>query len=325
MVWSFGPTVTLADSSADGDDHAIQFTTALSRYRAGSADSFLIRPACPDAAQFIDLTNAGSADLTISEIQINAPNVTVDAPLTAEIVLQTGQTRRLTLTYAPSLPTAQDTNDDDFDLAAGMTIFTNDPAAPSVDIRLRGASTFNSDITYDGLVNLVELGTLNVNFGKIVTDVDFDPTADINGDGTINFSDLGLLNAELGLQITSQFSATATVSASATAAGMSSPTAAPAVDGPADDATQDPTPTYFAYSPVTATTPDEEPTADPAIDASQPDQNQETSVPAATAAAFDSISPIVITESAIATVVAADFPLLLTDDLNYAAQLTAGL
>ena len=75
---------------------------------------------------------------------------------------------------------------------------TNDA---NFEVHLAGQSTFNSDITYDGLVNLAELGLLNANFGAMAGNPNFDPTADINGDGSINLGDLGQLNLEFGASI----------------------------------------------------------------------------------------------------------------------------
>ena len=84
------------------------------------------------------------------------------------------------------MPSLEDPTAQDFDLADGLVILSNAGNAPAVEIALQGASTFNSDISYDGMVNLVELGVLNVNYGRKAADADWDPTADVNGDGIVN-------------------------------------------------------------------------------------------------------------------------------------------
>ena len=311
----------LTDSSADPADAAVQFTTALSAFRTGADDSTLIRPACPDTRQYVDVTNTGRWPLTIFEVRTAAPDVTVDGPLTADVVLQVGQTQRFVLTYDPSLPTVQDATTQDFDLAAGLVILTSDPAAPAVDVRLRGASTFTSDINYDGVVNLGELGILNVNFSKVAADPGFDPTADINGDGVINLGDLGALNAELGRQIASTSASLS--SAPAASASAATPAAAPADLPAATAATQDQTPAYYAYSSVTApVAPAESTVAEPVtadVDATRPEQDP---VPVTTVAIDETTSPVVLGEPVPATSSADDFPVLLTDELDYASKLT---
>ena len=102
------------------------------------------------------------------------------------------------LRYAPSVPTAADATRQDFDMADGLVILSNAQNAPRLQIALRGRSTYNSDISYDGKVNLAELGILNARFGLRAGDAAWDPTADVNGDGRINLADLGLFNAEFG-------------------------------------------------------------------------------------------------------------------------------
>ena len=199
-----GASVGVSDSFFATGDAAGQFGTPLSEYRPGAADSPLVRPALPDARQYVDVTNTGDSPLILHEIRINAPDVTVDVTLTADasddIVLQPGQTQRLNLTYAPSRPTPGDATTQEFDVDDGLVILTSAADRPVYQIALRGASTFNSDVSYEGVVGLGDLGWLNANFGRTLADPGFDPAADINGDGAVNLGDLGTLNAEFGRQ-----------------------------------------------------------------------------------------------------------------------------
>jgi len=196
------PAIRIADSSGAADDGLILFTTDLSHYRSGAADSLLVRPEYPDNRQFVTVINNGTAPLVLSEIDVNAPHVTIDHPLTSDpsddLTLQPGQSQKFHLTYAPVSPAGNGATET-FDRADGLVIVSNAPNAPSLQVALTGNSTFDADISYDGKVNLGELGPLNVNFGrKRGVDPAYDPTADINGDGRINLSDLGLLNKQFG-------------------------------------------------------------------------------------------------------------------------------
>ena len=233
------PTIGVTDSSGAGDDASVQFTTPLSQLRPGAEDSPLVRPAYPDVRQYIDVTNTGHAPLTVFEIRINAPDVTVDLPLTDDpaddVVLAVGETRRLALTYAPVLPSLADATAQDFDLGDGLVILSDAGNAPVFEVALRGASTFNSDISYDGKVDLGELGVVNAGFGKTAGHPDFDPSSDINGDGVINFTDLGSLNVQFGAELppaapgqTAQPSGGSTIAAGATTADRSELSSIPA-------------------------------------------------------------------------------------------------
>ncbi len=196
------PGIFVTDNSGATDDHSIQFTTDLGLFRAGGAEIPLVRPSYPDDKFYIEVTNTENGPLTLFEIQVNAPGVTLDTPLTSspadDITLQSGEEMQFVLTFAPDLPSLTDSNHYDFSFLSGLIILSDADNDTSVDVELKGTSTFNSDITYDGSVNFAELGILNANFGKISSDLDFDPTADINGDGAVNFGDLGLLNVEFG-------------------------------------------------------------------------------------------------------------------------------
>ena len=187
--------VTLPDGSlADGMDD-IRFGTPLSLFRDGGEDSDLVRPNFADTFQFINITNLGDERLTISSIDIN-PNATgVSTIPEGDLLLNPGETERVNLTYAPLAA------GEIFDLNDGLVINSNASNDADFDVQLAGQSTFNSDISYDGIVNLSELGLLNVNFGFMKGDTGYDPTADINADGMINLGDLGALNSEFGMML----------------------------------------------------------------------------------------------------------------------------
>ena len=199
------PRLRVSDNSGAIEDAAIQFSTDLSRYRAGTADSPLVRPAYPDNRHYVEITNDGQSPLTLYETRLGVPQVQLDVMLTSDpaddIVLAPGQSQRFRLTYAPTLPGLADTVGQNFALPDGLVILNNSLNTPELRVALQGASTFNADVTYDGRVNLSELGPLNANFGKTTADSTFDPTADLTGDGRINLSDLGPLNAQYGRQL----------------------------------------------------------------------------------------------------------------------------
>ncbi len=213
------PRLEVQDSSGDPADQRIAFQTPLSQYRPRVSDSPLVRPNYPDDRQYVDVANSGESPLTISEILVNAPDVSVTPSLTGDpsddVVLLPGQIQRFVLRYAPSVPTAADPTRQDFDLTDGLVILSNAENAPRLEIALRGRSTYNSDITYDGKVNFAELGILNSRFGRKAGDADWDPTADINGDGRINLADLGLFNAEFGRGVGGAAAASGTSQAAA--------------------------------------------------------------------------------------------------------------
>ena len=193
-----GGILSITDNSGTANDARVQFTTPLSQFRVGGTDSTMVRPAKPDAAHYIDVTNTSGASITLQEFQINAPNVTISPPLVAgagdDIVLAPGQTRRFNLTYAPTIPSLANAAVQTFNLANGLVLLSTAAGSPTTNIALVGASTFNSDINYDGSVNLGDLGVFNSAVGVVPVD----PTADINGDAAINFGDLGPFNVEFG-------------------------------------------------------------------------------------------------------------------------------
>ena len=145
---------------------------------------------------FLDITNtasSGGGRLRISDIAINAQaiGVSLDQP-EGDILINPGETKRVAIDYTPTEAGQS------FDLSDGLVIHSNAINNGALEVHLAGQSTFNSDISYDGQVNLAELGILNVNFGSISEDPNFDPTADTNADGMINLQDLGIINAEFG-------------------------------------------------------------------------------------------------------------------------------
>ena len=189
-------SISITDSSGDTNDASIQFGTPLSQFRDGVSDSDLVRPNYPDTQQYIDITNTGDGTLTISDITINADNVTANLP-EDDILLNPNETQRIELTYTPSAA------DESFNLVDGLVITSNAVNNSEMPVSLAGKSTFNSDINYDGLVSFGDLGSLNSNWGSESTDANWDATADINGDGLIGFGDLGQLNDEWNQELTS--------------------------------------------------------------------------------------------------------------------------
>ncbi len=183
------------------DKNAITFGTKLSQYRQNATDSLFVRPNFADKTQFIDITNTASGTndvLAIAGITINAENVTTDANFAnGDILLNPGQTRRIALTYTPKAAR------ENFNLANGLVINSNAQNNSALNIQLTGKSTFNSDISYDGKVNLTDLNTLQRPglFGSISGQTNYDPTADITGDGRINLAELVPFNSEFGLVI----------------------------------------------------------------------------------------------------------------------------
>jgi hypothetical protein len=183
------------------DKTAVTFGTKLSQYRTGATDSLFVRPNFADKTQYIDITNTASGTndvLAIAGITVNAQNVTTDANFAnGDILLNPGQTRRIALTYTPKAAR------ENFNLANGLVINSNAQNNSALNIQLTGKSTFNSDISYDGRVNLTDLNTLQRPglFGSISGQTNYDPTADITGDGRINLAELVPFNSEFGLVV----------------------------------------------------------------------------------------------------------------------------
>lgn len=201
------PLIAISDNSGSTDDASVQFTTPLSQYRSGVADSLWVRPGFADSLHHIDITNSGTEALTLFEITINAPDVTVDVVLTADagddIQLAPGETYRVNLTYAPTQPTSTNLTNQDFVSESGLVIHSNAANATIFTVSLQGKSTYASDVNYDGSVNFGDMGIFNNNFGLTSTSPNWDPTADINGDGAVNFGDVGQFNVQFGSSLDS--------------------------------------------------------------------------------------------------------------------------
>ncbi len=192
------PQIQLTATSGP-DLSTVQFTTVSGN---GGADEFmtsLVRPAFPDAKQFVEVTNTGPSPLTIQEIRVNAPDVSVDVPLTASLVLQPGQVKRIHLQYAPSIPNSRDTSTQSFDVSNGLVILSNAENAPRLTVALLGESTYNADVTYDGIVNLADVVTFDDHYGLHGGDLSYDPSVDPNGDGSVDMGDFGPLNVHYRL------------------------------------------------------------------------------------------------------------------------------
>jgi Ca2+-binding RTX toxin-like protein len=190
---------------ADGIDD-ITFTTELSRFRTDSngdpvTDSEFVRPNYADTFKFIDILNdtSGNEDiLQITNLDIlqTLTGVSINAPA-GDILISPGETRRFFLTYAPGAA------GEDFSDNNGLTILSNATNDSSFEVSLAGKSTYNSDISYDGTVNLSDLVTLQRPglFGSSSGQNNYDPTSDITGDGNINLAELVPLNAEFGSSV----------------------------------------------------------------------------------------------------------------------------
>ncbi|PNW37120.1 UNVERIFIED_CONTAM: hypothetical protein BEN50_01980 [Euhalothece sp. KZN 001] len=157
--------------------------------------SELVRPALPDV-KAITITNTGNgpADiLNISSVTVNPSRVSINSVWEeGDVLLNPGESRDLFLTYAP------ETAGEEFDLTDGLVINSNAVNDPDVEVSLLGKSTYNSDINYDGTVDLNDLAVLEgVTFPSRVGEAGYEATADINGDGNINRGELIPLNFEL--------------------------------------------------------------------------------------------------------------------------------
>jgi hypothetical protein len=164
----------------------VQFTTALG---SATGASLLVRPAFPDDNKFIEVSNSGNAPLTITDIRVKAPDVTV-ASGGKPVIVQPGETKTLGLTYAPSTPNATNATVQSFDVANGLVIVSNAANAPVVEIGLRGDSTFDADTNYDGRVDLGDLISFDRHYGLHAGDDAYRPQIDPNGDGVIDVTDL---------------------------------------------------------------------------------------------------------------------------------------
>ena len=177
------PEIMILDSSGDGGDQSIHFNTQLS---SKSVD--YVRPNNQTTASGLKLKIQEKAPLTSQELKSTRQMSQLILRIKT-ISVQPGQTEKIKLSYTPSEAGEQFSHDD------GLIIMSNAINNPETKIALQGKSTFNADISYDGVVAFGDLGPLNAAWG---TD---DANSDINGDGTVSFGDLGPLNVEWGKEI----------------------------------------------------------------------------------------------------------------------------
>lgn len=182
----------------------VQFTTELHGADGAPVLTPLVRPAAPDTRQFVEVRNSGTSPLTLDEVQVAAPDVSVTPALAVgpddDVVLLPGQAQRFQLTYAPRVPNASDTSTQTFRISDGLVIKSNAANAPLVQITLVGASTFDADITYDGRVNIADVVAFDSQIGTRAGDGKYQPTADPNGDGKVDLGDFGMLATQYRLQ-----------------------------------------------------------------------------------------------------------------------------
>lgn len=188
VVKVVAPPQIKVTATSGSDLESVQFGTQLQ-----GTVSPLVRPALPDTAQFVEVTNTGPSPLTIDAIQINAPDVTVAAPASG-MVLQAGETERLRLKYAPTTPNVQNKTAQSFHVEDGLVILSDAENTPRVEVALTGHSTFDADITYDGAVNIADLVSFDDHCGARSGDSDYHPSIDPNGDGSVDLGDFGPLN-----------------------------------------------------------------------------------------------------------------------------------
>ena len=182
------PTIQWAGSS-NAEAATVEFSTPLP-----DGESRLVRAALPDRRQFVEVTNTGQSTLLISEIRIQAPNVSVIA---APSAVAPGATGRIELEFAP-MPSAAPVS---FDLWDGLVIESNAADHPQAAVRLIGASTFDADINYDGRASIADVVLLDDHFGAAANESEFGLAIDPNGDGAIDLGDLAPLNAQFGLAL----------------------------------------------------------------------------------------------------------------------------
>ncbi|MFM7575620.1 MAG: dockerin type I domain-containing protein, partial [Microcystaceae cyanobacterium] len=179
------------DNSGNANDSSIKFTTKFP-LRKNYAESDFVRPNFADTTKYFDITNTGTGILQVSDIVSNVAGVTTN--FVDDLLINPGESQRIQLTYDPSAAR------ENFSVADGLILFTNDLNLPQYAIALNGKSTFNSDINYDGQVGAGDLGALN-NASKNFKNGIYDPTADIDGNGLINSADLTVLLSENKLKL----------------------------------------------------------------------------------------------------------------------------
>ena len=184
-----GARLSLSDNSGDGSDRTIRFSTQVP-YLSNGEDKPLVRPNFADQSKKVTLTNSGTRPLDISGITSANPDVSLLNPQQTAFSIAPGQSQDVLLRYKPS------SADQSFDLITGLTINSNAINSPSTSIRLKGTSTFNADVDYNGSVYYSDFTILNSFWGSNSASNNWFGAADINGDGFISYGDLTGLNAE---------------------------------------------------------------------------------------------------------------------------------
>ena len=76
---------------------------------------------------------------------------------------------------------------------------TGDAAVIPVTVRSSNvAVAYCGDLTGDGVVNIVDIGTMVLHFGENEFSPHWDPNADLNGDGVVNILDIGFIVVQFG-------------------------------------------------------------------------------------------------------------------------------
>lgn len=177
----------------------LNFQTPLSQFRDGATDTEWIRanPQEVDlgdnlATDSLTITNSGEGDLTLQEIRLpEVDGLRQETPFEEDEILAPGESKTYTFGFNP---TEAGINLE----GTQITLITDDPEQEEIDIGLFGRSTHQTDISYEGTVNLDDLGRLASRFGSSEEDDLYDPSADINFDGQISVTDLEIISAEFG-------------------------------------------------------------------------------------------------------------------------------
>ena len=76
---------------------------------------------------------------------------------------------------------------------------TGDAALIPVTVRSSNvAVSYCGDLTGDGVVNILDIGTMVLHFGETEESDEWDPNADINADGVVNILDIGFIVIQFG-------------------------------------------------------------------------------------------------------------------------------
>ncbi|WP_177169546.1 choice-of-anchor L domain-containing protein [Cylindrospermopsis raciborskii] len=190
-------TLSISDNSGNASDSSIKFTTQFPK-RINYTESDFVRPNFADTTKYIEIANNGTGILQVVSLQVSDDVLGVTTNfedlISSEVdylLINPGASQQIKLTYDPSVA------GENFSVANGLLLVTNDPYNPQHAIALQGKSTYDADINYDGKVSFGDLGPLN-NAYKNFKEGIYDSTADINGDGDVGLGDLGLLTAQWG-------------------------------------------------------------------------------------------------------------------------------